>query len=78
MMKNIIGNCIQRRNRNSLVERGRQRLLLQCSKILVLIQEMKEISQWLEYKVNIPFMLVQVPIMNLRLMNERGVSYFIY
>jgi hypothetical protein len=31
---------------------------------------MKEISQWLEYKVKIPFMLVQVPIINLMTMNE--------
>jgi hypothetical protein len=29
-MKNIVGNCIQKRNQNSLVERGRQRPLLQC------------------------------------------------
>jgi hypothetical protein len=30
---------------------GRQRSLLQCKKILVPIQEKKETSQWLEYKV---------------------------
>jgi hypothetical protein len=56
------------------MERGRQRPLLQYNKILVLIQELKERSQQLEYKVNILFMLVQVPIMNLMLMNERGMS----
>jgi hypothetical protein len=57
-MKNTIGNYIQKKNRNSSVERGRKKLLLQCNKILVLIKEMKERSQWLEYKVNIIFMLV--------------------
>jgi hypothetical protein len=57
---------------------GTQRPFLQYNKILVLIQEMKEISQQLKYKVNILFMLVQVPIMNLMLMNERGMSYLIY
>ena len=46
--------------------------------ILVVIQEMKEISQRLEYKVNICIMLVLVPMMNLILMNERRMSYFIY
>ena len=75
-MKNIVGNCIWKRNRNSSVERGRQRSLLRYNKILVLIQEMKERSQQLEYKVDILFMLVQVPMMNLMLMNERGMSYF--
>jgi hypothetical protein len=70
-MKNTIGNCIHKRNRNSSVERGRKRPLLQCNKILVPNQEMKERSQWLEYQVNIPFMLVEVPMMNLILMNER-------
>jgi hypothetical protein len=78
MMKNTVGNYIQKRNRNSSVERGRQRLLLQCNKILVPNQEMKERSQWLEYKVKNIFMLVQVPVMNLILMNERGMIYFIY
>jgi hypothetical protein len=41
-------------------------------------EEMKERSQWLEYKVKILFMLVEVPMMNLILINERGMSYFIY
>jgi hypothetical protein len=58
MMKKIVGNYIRKRNRNSSVKRGRKRLLLQCSKILVLNQEMKERSQQLEYKVKILFMLV--------------------
>jgi hypothetical protein len=44
-MKNTVEKCIQKRNRNSSVERGRQRLLLQCNKILVSNQEMKERSQ---------------------------------
>jgi hypothetical protein len=76
MMMNTIGNYIQRRDRNSSVERGRKKSLLQCNKILVLIQETKEISQRLEYKVNIPFMLVQIPIMNVMMMNEGGINYF--
>jgi hypothetical protein len=76
-MKNIVGNCIHKRNRNSSVERGRQRPLVRYNKILVPIQEMKERSQQLEYKVKILFMLVLVPMMNLMLMNERGMSYFI-
>jgi hypothetical protein len=76
MMMNIVGNYIQRRGRNSLVERGRQRPFLQCNKILVPIQETKKISQRLEYKVKIPFMLVQIPIMNLMMMKERGMNYF--
>jgi hypothetical protein len=77
MMMNIIGNYIQRRDQNSTVERGRLRPFLQCNKILVSIQEMKERSQWLEYKVNIPFMLVQIPIMNLMMINGRRMNYFI-
>jgi hypothetical protein len=76
-MMNIFGNYIQRRDQKSLMKRGRQRPLLQCNNILVLIQEMKEISQWLEYKVNIPFMLVEISIMNLMMMKERGMNYFI-
>jgi hypothetical protein len=76
MMKNTVGNCIQKRNRNNLVERGRQIPLLWYNKILVSIQEMKERSKQLEYKVKILFMLVLVPVMNLMLMNERGMSYF--
>jgi hypothetical protein len=75
-IKNTVVNCIRKRNRNSSVERGRQRPLLQYIEILVLIQEMKERSHWLDYKVNILFMLVLVPMMNLMLMNERGMSYF--
>jgi hypothetical protein len=70
-------NYIQRRDQNSSVERGRQKPLLKCNKILVLIKEMKERSHRLEYKVKIPFMLVQIPIMNLMMMNERGMNYFI-
>jgi hypothetical protein len=76
-MMNIVGDCIERRDRNSSVERGRKKLWLQCNKILVPIQETKEISQQLEYKVKIPFMLVQIPIMNLMIKNERGMNYFI-
>jgi hypothetical protein len=53
-------------------------MLLQCSKILVPTQEMKERSQRLEYKVKILLMLVQFPMMNLILMNEREMCYFIY
>jgi hypothetical protein len=67
-MMNTVGNYIQRRDRNSSVERGRQKPLLQCNKILVPIKEMKERTQRLEYKVNIPFMLVQIPIMNVMMM----------
>jgi hypothetical protein len=33
---------------------------------------------WLEYKVKNLFMLVQLPVMNLILMNERGMIHFIY
>jgi hypothetical protein len=77
-MKYNVGNYIHKRNQNSSVERGRQRLLLQYNKILVLNQEMKERSHRLEYKVNILFILVQFPIMNLMMMNERGMSYLIY
>jgi hypothetical protein len=51
-------------------------MFLHCNKILVPIHETKEISQRLEYKVNIPFMIVQIPIMNLMMMNERGMHYF--
>jgi hypothetical protein len=51
MMMNTVGNYIQRRDQSSLTKRGRQRLLLQCNKILVLIQETKERSEPLEYKV---------------------------
>jgi hypothetical protein len=76
MMKNTVGNCIHKINQNYSMERGIQKPLLQCNKILVPIQERNERSQQLEYKVKILFMLVQVPIMNLMLMNERGINYF--
>jgi hypothetical protein len=75
MMMNTVGNYIQRIDRNSSVERGKQKPLLQCNNILVSIQDTKERSQQLEYKVNIPFILVQIPIMNLMMMNERGMNY---
>jgi hypothetical protein len=45
MMMNIVGNYIQRRDQNNLVERGRLRPFLQCNKILVPVQEIKERSQ---------------------------------
>jgi hypothetical protein len=77
MMNINVGNYIQRRDQSSSVERRRQISLLQCNNILVLIQETKEISQWLDYNVKIPFMLVQIPIMNLTMMKERGMNYFI-
>jgi hypothetical protein len=76
-MKNIVGNCIQKRNLNSSVKRGEQRPLLRYNKILVPIQEMKERSQRLEYKVTVIFILVPVPMMNLMFMDERGMIYFI-
>jgi hypothetical protein len=71
-----VGNCIRRKDESSSVERGRQRPLLQYNKILVLIQKMRKRSPQLEYKVQVPFMLVQVPLMNFMMMKERRMNYF--
>jgi hypothetical protein len=57
--------------------KGKTKIVATVQQYLGSIQEMKERSKRLEYKVKIPFMLVQIPIMNLMMMNERGMNYFI-
>jgi hypothetical protein len=74
-MKNIVGNCIQKRNQNTLVESERQKLLLQVQQDLGFDSGDEGNITTVGVQGKYSIMIIQVPIMNLMMMNERGMNY---
>jgi hypothetical protein len=74
-MKNIVGNCIQKRNRNTLVESERQKSLLQVQQDLGFDSGDEGNITTVGVQGKYSIMIIQVPIMNLMMMNERGMNY---